>query len=152
MCQARIYDTPHGRRTTASRHRADPQPAGDRRRPALSLQPRRPVLRSGRALVRAGRALLRLPAEVPRDEPEVAVRDRPVVALEHQRAEGLLVADMTANPPDTWLIRQAAERACTTVDGLGMYVEQSAAAVELWTGVSPDRTVMRDAVEEFLEV
>jgi shikimate dehydrogenase len=73
------------------------------------------------------------------------------IALDSLR-NGLILADMTANPPDTWLIRQAAERGCTTLDGLGMYVEQSAVAIELWTGTSPDRSVMRDAIEEFLEV
>ena len=82
-----------------------------------------------------------------REDPDAVVPIR----LDSLRA-GLILADMTANPPDTWLIRQAGERGCTTLDGLGMYVEQSAVAIELWTGTSPDRAVMRDAIEEFLEV
>ncbi len=65
---------------------------------------------------------------------------------------GMLVADVTTNPPRTWLLREAGQRGCTTVDGLGMYIDQVAAGLELWTGVDPDRDVMREAIEEFLEV
>ncbi len=63
-----------------------------------------------------------------------------------------VVADMTADPPDSRLIRDAAEHGCPTVEGLGMYVEQVAEAIALWTGVDPDRGVMREAIDEFLEV
>ncbi len=63
-----------------------------------------------------------------------------------------IVADMTADPPDTQLIRDAAEYGCTTIEGLAMYVEQVAEAIALWTGTDPDRGVMREAIEEFLEV
>ncbi len=63
-----------------------------------------------------------------------------------------VVADMTADPPDTQLIRDAAEHGCPTIEGLGMYVEQVAEAIALWTGVNPDRGVMREAIDEFLEV
>ncbi len=63
-----------------------------------------------------------------------------------------VVADVRFNPPRTWLLHEAAERGCPTIDGLEIYVEQAAAAFRLWTGVDPDRTVLRDAVEEFLEL
>jgi len=63
-----------------------------------------------------------------------------------------VVADMTADPPDTQLLREAARHGCPTIEGLGMYVEQVAEAIALWTGVAPDRGVMREAIEEFLEV
>jgi shikimate 5-dehydrogenase len=33
-----------------------------------------------------------------------------------------------------------------------MYIDQVAAAVKIWTGVDPDREVLREAVEEYLEV
>ena len=65
---------------------------------------------------------------------------------------GMLVADVTADPPETWLLREARRRGCRTVDGLGMYIDQVAVGLELWTGVDPDRDVMREAIEEFLEV
>lgn len=76
---------------------------------------------------------------------------RPPVVFDSLRA-GLIVADATADPPKTRLLREAAERGCTTLDGLSMFVEQVAAALRLWTGVEPDRSAMRDAVEEFWEV
>lgn len=64
----------------------------------------------------------------------------------------MLVADVTFNPPDTKLIRDAAARDCTTLDGLGMLVNQTAIAFKIWTGVAPDVDIMREALEEFLEI
>jgi shikimate dehydrogenase len=64
----------------------------------------------------------------------------------------LVVADVVFNPPQTQLIREAAARGCTTVDGLGMFVSQAMIAFKLWTGVEPDPAVMREAVEEYLEI
>jgi len=64
--------------------------------------------------------------------------------------EETLVADVTADPPRTWLVRQAAGRGCTTIDGLEMFITQAAINFKLWTGVDPDPTVMSEAVEEFL--
>jgi shikimate dehydrogenase len=62
----------------------------------------------------------------------------------------LLVADVIFNPPETWLLRTAADRGCRTLEGLGMLVNQAAINYTIWTGREPDRTVMRDALEEFL--
>jgi shikimate dehydrogenase len=62
----------------------------------------------------------------------------------------LVVADVIFNPPQTWLLRTAADRGCRTLDGLGMLVNQAAINFTIWTGQEPDRTVMRDALEEFL--
>ncbi len=61
-----------------------------------------------------------------------------------------VVADVVYNPPGTWLMREAAQRDCPTVDGLTLYIEQTALAFETWTAADADRTVMREAVEEFL--
>jgi len=63
-----------------------------------------------------------------------------------------IVADMTPDPPQTPLLRQAADRGCQTLDGLSMYIEQTAVAFQRWTTVDPDRHVMREAIEEFLEL
>ena len=63
---------------------------------------------------------------------------------------GMIVGDVNFNPPETRLIREARDRGCTTLTGLGMLVNQAVMAFELWTGVAPDRTVMVDALEEFL--
>jgi len=64
--------------------------------------------------------------------------------------EKMVVADVIFNPPQTRLLRNAAERGCTTVDGLGMLVNQGVVGFKIWTGVDPDTTVMREALEEFL--
>lgn len=64
----------------------------------------------------------------------------------------LIVADVTADPPQTRLLREAGKRGCTTLDGLGMYIDQVAIGLKLWTGVDADCDVMREAIEEFLEV
>jgi shikimate dehydrogenase len=65
---------------------------------------------------------------------------------------GLIVADVIFNPPETWLLRTAAERDCRTLDGLGMLVNQAVIGFTIWTGIEPDATVMREALEEFLEI
>jgi shikimate dehydrogenase len=60
---------------------------------------------------------------------------------------GMVVADVIPNPPRTRLIREAAGRGCTVIDGLEMLVGQGAIAVLHWTGVHPDPRVMRRALE-----
>lgn len=62
----------------------------------------------------------------------------------------LLVADVTANAPRTWLLGEAQQRGCKTVDGLTMFIEQVAIGLQLWTGVDPNRQILREAAEEFL--
>ena len=64
----------------------------------------------------------------------------------------LVVADVIFNPPQTMFLRDAAERGCSTLDGLGMLVNQAVIAFEIWTGVAPRAAVMRDALEEFLGI
>lgn len=80
-----------------------------------------------------------------------APQARAPVAVESLRPE-LIVADVVFNPPQTWLMRTAAERGCKTLDGLGMLVQQAAISFQIWTGREPDARVMRDALEEFLEI
>jgi len=63
---------------------------------------------------------------------------------------GQVIADVIFSPPRTRLIREAEERGCRTIDGLGMIVNQGVVSVEYWTGVSPDPVVMRRAVEAAL--
>ena len=71
------------------------------------------------------------------------------VDLETLRA-GLVVADVVVSPPHTAFLRAAGERGARTLDGLGMLVGQGALAVRHWTGVEPDRAVMRAAAAEAL--
>lgn len=65
-------------------------------------------------------------------------------------AAGMVVADVIGNPPRTRLIRDAAARGCTALDGLGMLVNQGVVGVQYWTGIEPDAVVMRKALEEAL--
>ena len=60
---------------------------------------------------------------------------------------GLTVADVIPNPPDTALMKAATAAGCTTLDGLGMLVEQGRIGIRLWTGLTPDPAVMRDTLE-----
>jgi shikimate dehydrogenase len=70
------------------------------------------------------------------------------VNLETLRSDAV-VADVTLNPPATQLLSEAVGRGCRTVDGLEMFIEQAVLGLRLWTGIDADRTVMREAVEEF---
>jgi shikimate dehydrogenase len=75
------------------------------------------------------------------------------VAIEPQSLHSsLVVADVVFNPPQTWLLKEAQRRGCPTVTGLGMLVNQAAINFQLWTGLEPDKAVMREAVEEYLEI
>ena len=64
----------------------------------------------------------------------------------------MVVADVIFNPPQTIFLTEAAERGCTTLDGLGMLVNQGVIGFKIWTGVDPDAHVMREALEEYLEL
>jgi shikimate dehydrogenase len=60
----------------------------------------------------------------------------------------MVVADVIPNPPRTRLVRSAADRGCRVIDGLGMLVNQGVIGVKYWTGIDPDPSVMRAALEE----
>jgi shikimate dehydrogenase len=64
----------------------------------------------------------------------------------------LVVADVAYNTSRTWLTQQAAERGCRIIEGLSLFVEQTALAVRSWTGITPDTLAMREAAEEFLGI
>ncbi len=63
---------------------------------------------------------------------------------------GMVAADVIGNPPRTRFIRDAESHSCKTIDGLGMLVNQGIVGVEYWTGIEPDATVMRLALEKAL--
>jgi shikimate dehydrogenase len=64
----------------------------------------------------------------------------------------MVVADVIFNPPLTQFIKAANKAGCTTLDGLGMLVNQGVIGFKIWTGVDPDPAVMREALEEFLNI
>ena len=78
------------------------------------------------------------------------VADSPDVAADGMRP-GLVVADVIPNPPRTRFLGQAEARGCITLDGLGMLVNQGVISVQLWTGVAPERAVMRAALMEIFD-
>lgn len=59
-----------------------------------------------------------------------------------------IVADVIPNPPSTRLVREAREKGCRVIDGLGMLVGQGVTGIEYWTGRTPDAAVMRCALEQ----
>ena len=67
-------------------------------------------------------------------------------------AAGMVVADVVFNPVTTRFLREAAERGCRAVDGLGMLVNQGVIGVRFWTGIDPDPEVMRVALEKAMGV
>ena len=60
----------------------------------------------------------------------------------------MLIADVIPNPPRTNLIQDAEQRGCTVIDGLEMLVNQGVIGVEYWSGITPDPSVMRAALED----
>ena len=60
----------------------------------------------------------------------------------------MVVADVIPNPPSTRLVRDARERGCKVIDGLGMLVAQGVIGIEYWTGQRPDPMVMRRGLED----
>jgi shikimate dehydrogenase len=79
-------------------------------------------------------------------------RDARVPVKVDNLRQGLVVADVIFSPTDTRLLREARDRGCATLDGLGMLVNQAAIAFQLWTDIAPDAALMREALEEFLSV
>ena len=63
----------------------------------------------------------------------------------------MFVIDTTINP-DTRLLAEAKDRGCSTLDGVEILIEQAAINFKLWTDIEADRTVLREAVEEYLEL
>lgn len=66
--------------------------------------------------------------------------------------DGQVVADLVYHPLETRWLREAAERGCRTVDGLGMLVHQAALQQRIWLGDEAviDTVAMRAAAESAL--
>lgn len=63
----------------------------------------------------------------------------------------LVVMDIVYNPPETRLLKEAAGRGCTVIDGVAMFVYQGALQLELWTGETAPVDAMQQAVEAALQ-
>lgn len=64
----------------------------------------------------------------------------------------LVVAEVAYHSQRTWLTREAFNQGCRVIDGVQLYVEQTALAMRAWTGTEPDRVAMREAAEEYLGI
>lgn len=64
----------------------------------------------------------------------------------------MVVADVIPNPTNSRLLKTAAERGCRTVDGLEMLVHRGSIDFRAWTEVGPDPHVLRESIEEYLEI
>lgn len=64
---------------------------------------------------------------------------------------GQVVYDLVYTPRPTLFLRRAAADGARAIDGLGMLVEQGAAALAQWTGQEPPRATMRAAAEQALD-
>ena len=69
------------------------------------------------------------------------------VSFEKTKKESI-ACDVVFNPVETLFLKKAQERGCLCIDGLGMLVDQGAIAIDRWTGVRADKTVMRKALQE----
>jgi shikimate dehydrogenase len=63
-----------------------------------------------------------------------------------------VVVEVAYNTGRTWLSSQAAQQGCRVIDGVSVYVEQTALALQNWTGEMSDTAAMREAAEEFLGI
>lgn len=75
--------------------------------------------------------------------PDTAASPMPADALTARMA----VFETIYNPPQTRLLRDAAERGCAVIDGLFMFLHQARAQSRLWTGRTAPPEVFRAAVE-----
>jgi shikimate dehydrogenase/3-dehydroquinate dehydratase type I len=60
------------------------------------------------------------------------------------------VMDVIYNPLKTKMLKDAGQRGCHVLPGLDMFVHQGAEQIKLWTGLEPNRVLMKKVVEERL--
>jgi 3-dehydroquinate dehydratase/shikimate dehydrogenase len=72
------------------------------------------------------------------------------VAAAEQLSDVKLVYDLTYNPEETRLIREAKLAGCKTLGGLDMLIGQAVRQFEIWTGETPSREVMETAARRRL--
>lgn len=63
----------------------------------------------------------------------------------------MFVQDVIPNPTQTALIKSLRDRGIPCATGAGMFINQAALNIEMWTGLTPDKDVMYKALEEALQ-
>jgi shikimate dehydrogenase len=99
-----------------------------------------------------------VPSDDVREAPDLLVNATPLggrrgemLPLEGIRLRpGSAVFDLVYRPRSTPLLRLAAERGCTTIEGIEMLIEQGARSFELWTRAPAPLAVMRTAAYQVL--
>ena len=71
------------------------------------------------------------------------------VPVKWPASNSLTVLDISINPVEPRIMREAKERQFTRVTGLAVFVEHAALAFERLTQLPADRALLQDAVEEF---
>jgi shikimate dehydrogenase len=64
---------------------------------------------------------------------------------------GQWVYDLVYNPLETKLLREARQRGCRVISGLGMLLYQGTAAFTLWTGKPAPAEIMGQALRKALQ-
>ncbi|WP_100372215.1 shikimate dehydrogenase [Bacillus sp. FJAT-45037] len=72
------------------------------------------------------------------------IDDQPL-SLQRMKCEAI-VSDLIYNPLETAFLQEAKQRGATTINGLGMFVNQGALSFQYWTDQAPDRMRMTDSV------
>ncbi|EFR87672.1 shikimate dehydrogenase [Listeria marthii] len=65
-------------------------------------------------------------------------------------SKGTICSDIIYNPAETAFLKEAKKNGAITQNGLPMFVNQGALAFEIWTGIKPERSLMKEAVLEQL--
>jgi shikimate dehydrogenase len=60
--------------------------------------------------------------------------------------KNMIVYDIVYNPIETKLLKEAKQQGCKTINGIEMFINQGAAAFELWTGEKAPIEIMKEAV------
>ncbi len=66
--------------------------------------------------------------------------------------KSLIVADVIVNPPQTNLLKSAADLGATTIDGLGMVVNQAVIGVKYWSSFDVDPAIMHAELKRVLKL
>lgn len=65
-------------------------------------------------------------------------------------SEGSFVSDIIYNPLETKLLKEAKQKGADVQNGLDMLVYQAALAFQIWTGITPDTTRMKNIMRTTL--
>jgi shikimate dehydrogenase len=60
----------------------------------------------------------------------------------------MIVCDVIPNPPHTLFIQEAQKKGATTLDGLGMLINQGAIGFKMWTGFDAPTEIMKKALSK----